>query len=211
MPHGVQRLARDTILAEESQSGSSGGSSGLSLAVRLQQEAPEAWAELVSLYGPLVDQWCRRGGVRVDSIADVGQDIFLTAFRSIHQFSPKPHSSFRAWLWTVARSRIVDHHRRQRQAMAAGGSTALGQLHALADPVPDEDPTEPDHWAAVVRQALDQVRRHFESSTWQLFWRATVLGHPTDLIAQENNVTSAAVRQAKSRVLRRLRKQLGDA
>ena len=202
-------MARDTILEEYSESDSNSGNSGLSLAVRLQQEAPEAWGELVSLYGPLVDQWCRRGGVRQDSIADVGQDIFLTAFRSIHQFSPDPSSSFRAWLWTIARSRIVDHHRRQGQAMAMGGSTALGHLHAVADPIPNGDPTEPDHWAAVVRRALEQVRCHFEASTWQLFWRATVLGHPTDLIAEENNITSAAVRQAKSRVLRRLRTVMG--
>ena len=205
-------MARDTISQESSPSGSGSDNSGLSLALRLQQEAPEAWGELVTLYGPLVDQWCRRGGVRVDAIADVGQEIFLTAFRSIQQFSSgQPGATFRGWLWTVARSRIMDHHRRQALAFSAiGGSTALDRLQSLADPVPNADPTEPDHWAAVVRRALDQVRDHFEESTWQLFWRAAVLGHPTDLIAQESGLTTAAVRQAKSRVLRRLRKQLGD-
>ena len=61
-----------------------------------------------------------------------------------------------------------------------------------------------------MHRALEQIRGEFTTSTWELFWRATVLGHPTDLIASESGVSAAAVRQAKSRILRRLRKQLGD-
>ena len=91
-----------------------------------------------------------------------------------------------------------------------GGSTALAGLHAIVDPIPLDDPTEPDHAASLMHRALEQIRDDFVETTWDLFWRATVLGHPTDLIANENGVTPAAVRQAKSRVLRRLRKQLGD-
>ncbi len=84
------------------------------------------------------------------------------------------------------------------------------QLQAIADPVPVREPTEPDDASALLRRALEQIRAEFTTGTWDLFWRATVLGHPTDLIANENEVTPATVRHAKSRVLRRLRKQLGD-
>lgn len=97
-----------------------------------------------------------------------------------------------------------------------GGSTAQLNLGSIVDPIPIDDPTEPDHAepdhaSAVLHRALEQIRAEFNASTWELFWRTTVLAHPTSLIAEEAGVTAAAVRQAKSRVLRRLRKQLGDA
>lgn len=191
---------------------SSVGSSGLSLAEKLRTGSPSAWKELVELYGPLLHQWCRKGNVPNESIPDVAQDVLVSAFRGLDRFdSTRQDATFQGWLWTIARSRIVDFHRRENGKPAAtGGSTAYGNLQSLPDPLPLEDPTETNHSAALLHRALDQIRSEFTQSTWQSFWRSAVLGHPTDMIAAENGVTPAAIRKAKSRVLGRLRKQLGD-
>ncbi len=201
-------MARDTTCAEDG----SQSSSSLSLAERLKDGSASAWGDLVRLYGPLVDRWCRNASVPADAIPDVAQEVFLAAFRGVNRFDPNiPDATFRGWLWTVARSRIVEYYRkRDGGEVAPGGSTALAQLQAIADPVPVHEPTEPDEASALLRRALEQIRAEFTAGTWDLFWRTTVLGHPTDLIANEIGVSSAAVRQAKSRILRRLRKQLGD-
>ena len=201
-------MARDTIWPEDG----SQSSSSLSLAERLKDGSESAWGDLVRLYGPLVDRWCRDASVPPDGIPDVAQEVFLAAFRGVNRFDPNvPDATFRGWLWTVARSRIVEYYRKRNgEQVAPGGSTALEKLQDIADPVPVHEPTEPDAASALLRRALEQIRAEFTDGTWSLFWRATVLGHPTDLIASENGVTPAAVRQAKSRVLRRLRKQLGD-
>ena len=37
-----------------------------------------------------------------------------------------------------------------------------------------------------------------------------MLGHPVDLIASDMGVTPAAVRKAKSRILHRLKEEIGD-
>jgi RNA polymerase sigma-70 factor (ECF subfamily) len=201
-------VARDTICQEdESQS-----SSSLSLAERLKDGSASAWGDLVRLYGPLVDRWCGNANVPPDAIPDVAQEVFLAAFRGVDRFDPNlPKATFRGWLWTVARSRIVEYYRKRNgEEIALGGSTGLAQLRAVADPVPLQEPTEPDEASALLRRALEQIRAEFTAGTWDLFWRAAILGHPTDLVANENGISSAAVRQAKSRVLRRLRKQLGD-
>lgn len=192
--------------------GSSVSSNGLSLARRLRDGTDGAWSEMVQLYGPLLDDWCRLGGVPPAALADVAQDVFVSAFRGLEAFDASDtDATFRGWLWTIARNRIVDYHRRQKRvADAVGGSTAYQALQSLVDPVPADDPTEADQMSALTHRALNQIRLEFESTTWDSFWRATVLGHPTDLIACEVGVTAAAVRQSKSRVLRRLRKQLGD-
>ncbi len=200
-------MARDTT--EEKSSGSSGG---LSLAERLRDGSPAAWRDLVELYGPLLDRWCRMAGVPHDAVADIAQEVFLAAFRGLDRFdSQRQGATFRGWLWTIARSRIVEFYRGQGgKQRAAGGSTAQIHLQSIIDPIPLDDPTQPDHASGLMHRALQQIRGEFTTSTWDFFWRATVLGHPTDLIASENDVTPAAIRQAKSRVLRRLRKQLGD-
>lgn len=187
-------------------------SSGLSLAERLQDGSASAWRELIDLYGPLVDCWCRKSNVPTHAIPDIAQEVFLTAFRRVDRFDRnRENATFRGWLWTVARSRIVDYFRAQpNKQRAYGGSTALANMNSVEDPLPVDEPTEVDQAAALLHRALDQIRVEFKANTWDLFWRSTVLNHPTDLIAGENNVSTAAVRQAKSRVLRRLRKQLGD-
>lgn len=195
-------MARDTISETASES-----SSGLSLAVRLQSGSTQAWQDFVRLYGPLVDRWCRVAGIPADAIADVAQTVFLTAFRKVNTFDPQQqNATFRGWLWTVTRSRIADHFRRRGQP-ARGGSTAMIQLNEIPDFIVEE-PSQPDDVSGLLHRAMAQIQCEFEPSTWDMFWRATVLGHPTDLIADDNGVTPATVRQSKSRVLRRLRKQL---
>lgn len=51
------------------------------------------------------------------------------------------------------------------------------------------------------------TRNEFEERTWQAFWLTTVEEKSPSLVAQTLEMTPAAVRQAKSRVLRRLREE----
>ncbi len=67
-----------------------------------------------------------------------------------------------------------------------------------------------DDLSGLYRRALELVRAEFEERTWEAFWRAAVEGQPPDLIARDLGVTPAAVRKAKSRVLHRLRQEVGD-
>jgi RNA polymerase sigma-70 factor (ECF subfamily) len=61
-----------------------------------------------------------------------------------------------------------------------------------------------------LRRALEQIRPTVEPQTWNAFWNTTVLGRTATDVAAELGLTAGAVRQAKSRMLRRLRRQLGD-
>jgi len=62
--------------------------------------------------------------------------------------------------------------------------------------------------AILVNTVLDLIRTEFEDRTWQAFWLATVEGRSSSMVAESLEMTPAAVRQAKSRVLRRLREEL---
>jgi RNA polymerase sigma-70 factor, ECF subfamily len=200
----VQRMARDTTFSD--------GSSNPSLVRRLVDGSPNAWRDLVELYGPLVDRWCRAAGVPHDSVADIAQETFFAAFRGMHRFDPsRPGATFRGWLWVVARNRIRDHFRHRRPDAAAGGSTAAEKLEQLADSTPDEEPSDATDIARLAQRAMRRVEPEFEPQTWQVFLDAVVLGHPTHVVAERHSLSPAAVRQIKSRILRRLRQELGDA
>lgn len=194
----------------------SDSSSGLSLAVRLNAGSSQAWDELVQLYGPLIESWCRRFGISEAVRADIGQEVFLAVHRSIKSFNPQQTgATFRGWLWTITRNAVLQWQRRQGPAAAAGGSTAQAALAEICEPFDQSESesmqTESNETATLISRALDQIRPQIAEQTWDAFWNTAVLGRSTAEVADELGISAMSVRQAKSRVLRRLRKQLGDA
>lgn len=193
--------------------GQNGSSSGLSLAIRLRDGSPDAWRELVDLYGPLVDSWCRRAGLSEPARADVGQDVFLSVHRGIGEFDAKrPGATFRGWLWIIARNAVLAWQRRN-QVQAAGGSTAQDRLAEVVDPWGNDssvDQPTTGETASLLQRALAQIRPTVDATTWDAFWNMTVLGRSAPDVADELGLSAANVRQIKSRMLRRLRQQLGD-
>jgi len=60
------------------------------------------------------------------------------------------------------------------------------------------------------RRCCERVRAEFQDRTWQAFWKTTVDGRTANEVAIELAMTPIAVRVSKSRVLQRLREELGD-
>jgi RNA polymerase sigma-70 factor (ECF subfamily) len=84
-------------------------------------------------------------------------------------------------------------------------------MSELADPhveLPDED--APVEVQGLYQRALEQVRGEFEVRTWQMFWQTLVENRSAADVAAEFGVSSAAVRKARSRVLLRLREEMGE-
>jgi RNA polymerase sigma-70 factor (ECF subfamily) len=63
---------------------------------------------------------------------------------------------------------------------------------------------------ALFARALDLIRGEFEERTWSAFWRTAVDGRAAKDVGADLGMSAGAVRVAKSRVLRRLRQELGD-
>jgi RNA polymerase sigma-70 factor (ECF subfamily) len=187
-----------------------------SLIRRVQQQDQLAWQQLTRLYGPLVFHWCKRLGLTGADADDLFQEVFVAVARGIHRFEPRSISqtdrgNFRGWLWTITRNKAIDLHRVwKNREIAAGGSTAQLRLLELADPFGEEsnDASDQIETASLCQRALEMIQAEFEPRTWQAFWRATVEQQPTATIAEDLQMSAASVRQAKSRVLRRLRQML---
>ncbi len=170
---------------------------------------------MIDLYGPLIAFWCRQSGLDSESTSDTIQEVFLAVSLSIGRYGNKDgQGGFRSWLWRLTRNKIIDRYRREKEeAKARGGSSAWNRLVGIADPslaISTDEPTNELALGELMQRAIAQVRVEFESKSWQAFWRSAVDGMPTDVIAAELEMSPAAVRQARSRILRRLRLQLGD-
>jgi|SRR5581483_9269279 len=184
-----------------------------SLLERLRAATDEAaWGRLLALYGPTVEGWCRQAGLSAADAADVRQEVFAAVVAGIGAFRrDRPGDSFRGWLYTITRRRLLDHRRRAaRQPRAAGGTTAQGRLLDL----PAEEASESEATVADVRglyqRCVGLIRSEFEERTWRAFWRVTVDGRPAAEVAAELGMTPGAVYVAKSRVLKRLREEFAE-
>jgi RNA polymerase sigma-70 factor (ECF subfamily) len=187
------------------------GSTSTSLLQRALAREPDAWGRIVTLYSPLVRHWCRQAGVGDQDIPDVSQDVFAAVSSRLGTFrADRPGTTFRAWMRGVARNKLMEHIR-HRGEPAIGGSSARKRIEQVAAPSDGVELSEsPDDLASLCQQALGLVRHEFEDRTWRAFWRVTVEGHSTADVAVEMGITSSAIRQAKSRVLRRLKEEIGE-
>jgi RNA polymerase sigma-70 factor, ECF subfamily len=164
-----------------------------------------AWQRLVARYRPSILGWCSPGGIAADDVEDVAQEVFVAVARGLG--GVRREDTFRGWLRVVTRNQALLHFRRnQDEAVAEGGEVAWRRLQQVAGP--EEREEEP--MRLVCRRALEQVRREFEEPTWRAFWLTTIEERQPAALAGELGMSAVAIRQAKSRVLRRIKEELGD-
>lgn len=181
-----------------------------SLLIRAVCRDASAWGQLDQLYRPLVVHWCRIAGVGPSDQDDIAQEVMYAVSVGLDNFSRERLGSFRAWVKAITRFKCLDWHRRRAgRPVAGGGTTALERLNS--EPSPDDlDDSDEAEAAWLYRRAVEFVRGEFAESTWQAFWRTAIEDRPTDVVAAELGVTPVTVRVAKSRVLNRLRAEVGD-
>jgi RNA polymerase sigma-70 factor (ECF subfamily) len=185
-----------------------------SLLEGIRADDPAAWDPLISLYAPLLYRWCRRWDLPEQKIADVLQEVFhevathIASFRREHE-----GDTFHGWLRTIAQNKVRDHFRRAgREPGGAGGTDAQIRFARLpvAQPAVQDDSSEVRAIRGLLGRALELIRTEFEERTWRAFWLTAVEDRVPRDVSVELGMSPGAVRVAKSRVLRRLREELGE-
>jgi len=184
----------------------------VSLLERLRHQDREAWGRFVALYCPLVYDACRRCRMQPADADDISQEVLQSVARSIGGFRKEsPTDTFRGWLYRIVQNKVRDHLRRVEKHPAGQGGTDFKQtLEQLPDSLAEDsvsDVTGPD---PALKQALELLRSEFQERTWTAFWRMTVEGHSASAIAADLGMTANNVRQAKFRVVQRVRAEFGD-
>jgi RNA polymerase sigma-70 factor (ECF subfamily) len=178
-----------------------------SLIVGIREGSPIAWQRFNAIFGPLIYGWCRRKGLQANDAADVVQDVLRSVLRAIDTFRrDQPGNSFQGWVWTITHSRLADHFRKRANQPKIALSKDVPEPESSSS---NDGPTV-DWRSELVRRIVQQLSVEFQPSSWQAFWRMVVVGEPADQIALDLQISAAAVRQAKYRVLQRLRSELSD-
>lgn len=186
-----------------------------SLLIRIRDSADhDAWNQFVEVYAPLIHHFARKKGLQEADAADITQDVLRQVSDSIGRFQYAPNrGSFRAWLFTVTRNRILNFFTRDGRGAKGSGDTGVRQL--LEQQPADAEQAD---WDREVEKhlfacAVERVRPEFRANSWQAFWETAVEGRSASGTAAELGISVGAVYIAKSRVLARLKEvvaALGD-
>ena len=124
----------------------------------------------------------------------------------------RPGDTFRGWLRTITKNKVVDLIRiRGKTPLVDGGTEANDRIQQVADlKWEEDDDSRTVEKAELLERALTLVQGDFEHKTWQAFWLTTVEGIPTSEVAEKLAMQTGAIRQAKFRVLQRIREEFGD-
>lgn len=170
----------------------------------------DAWNRFVDLYGPLVYGFLRKRGLQDADAVDLAQDVFRQVASAIHRLDyDTQRGSFRGWLFTIVKNRMLAHWRKQ-QERASGDTDALQRLHEIPQPGTLDDSSEwdADYERQLFYFASQVVKQDFTPATWTSFWETAVEGRSGKDVAQELEMTVAAVYLAKGRVMSRLKEQI---
>ena len=183
-----------------------------SLIVRLPDasDAP-AWREFAEIYEPFVYQYARRRGLQDSDARELVQEVFFGVAKAIKRFKPDPdRAKFRTWLFRIARNQLVTLTRKQRSEHqvdtgawktleAAAGMSRAGQNDELDEVYRKE----------VFVWASQRVKKQVQPQTWDAFWQTSVEGQDVASVAENLNIPRGAVYVARSRVIQRLKKEVG--
>ncbi|HKI97808.1 MAG TPA: sigma-70 family RNA polymerase sigma factor [bacterium] len=108
----------------------------LMLAAQLGQA--DAFEAIVNQYEQRVFRQCRRRGLSEDEAADVTQEVFIKAYRSLNRYQHQ--NAFRTWLYRVTENACIDHCRkraRDHAVVQAVPTSEEGDTHEFPSREPD--------------------------------------------------------------------------
>jgi RNA polymerase sigma factor (sigma-70 family) len=180
-----------------------------SLLVRLgDHQDHEAWREFVRLYAPMVYRFGRRKGMQDADAADLTQEVLRSVSGSVATFDAKV-GPFRNWLFTLAHRRWYDFvQRRQRETPSPGGQATM-QFIAEAPAPAEEESWNQEYERQLFALAAELIRPKFSAATWQAFQLAAIEGKSGEEVARALGISVAAVYLAKSRVMVKLKAEVG--
>jgi RNA polymerase sigma-70 factor (ECF subfamily) len=174
-----------------------------------------SWQEFFDLYWQLIYRFARKAGLTDAEAQDVVQETMAAVAKHMPGFKYNPAvGTFKAWLLTQTRWRIVDQFR--KRGPIASHHTSVGDTARTAtiDRVPDEKSLdwealwEIDWEKTLLDTAMDRVKRRLDPQKFQIFDFYVNREWPPEKVARTFNVSVDQVYLVKNRVTDMLRDEV---
>jgi len=169
-----------------------------------KREEPTVWDRFVELYSPLLFHWAKRLGQQDSDAADLVQDAFLLLWRKLPDFEYDPSRSFHAWLKTL----FINQHRlrlRKRLPLALNDAG-----HDMPADDGEDHFDELEYRQYLVQRAFSLIEKEFSPLHQKAFREYAIAERPPEEVARELGIRTGTVYGVKSKILSRLRQELGD-
>jgi RNA polymerase sigma-70 factor, ECF subfamily len=132
---------------------------------------------------------------RPEIVEDIGQEVFLSAFKSLGNFDAGRGVPFSAWLFTIAKNRCISEIRRQKTRYEAPFDDAIAG---------NDDSAEHEEPRQALEAALSILEEPFRSAILN-----SLEGLSIKEIAAKDRVPPATVKTRLFRAREKLRRLLG--
>ena len=178
----------------------------------------ESWRQFADAYGPLIHTVALRSGLGDADAQEVVQETLLAVARKMPEFKCDPAAgSFKSWLLTLTRWRIIDQVRKRERSVAGAESVLSTEQPprlggddtartATIDRIPDPHRTEllaiwDAEWEKhLLETATDRVKQRVDPELFQLFDFHVLRGWPAAKAARKVGVSRPRVYFAKYKV-----------
>lgn len=169
------------------------------LLVERARNDPDAFEQIYEAHCGPIYRMCLRASGDPDIADDLTASIFLKAFERLDQYTPRTGSTFRSWLFTLARNTVHDHWRRNNRVSTWGDDEPV---LIESDPGPEE--------IALARIELGEVRAVLETlnDRHRTIVEFRLSGLTTREIADALNITISALKSAQTRAYANIRARL---
>ena len=176
----------------------------------------DGWSDFIDTYSRLIYSMASKAGLPHPDAQEVVQDTVLTVARKIKEFQPDPQrGSFKAWLMTITRCRIVDQFRKtasartvphQRSNQKAGTATE----ERVPDPEgPELEAAWDQEWERhLMETALDKIRKRVPPHQFQMFHLHVIKQWPARKVAAKLHVSLHQVYFARQKGLAMMQNEI---
>lgn len=173
-----------------------------------------SWQEFFEIYWKLIYGVARKTGLSDAEAQDVVQESMVAVAKHMPTFKYDPAiGTFKAWLLTLTRWRIVDQLRKRGPIAPHHDSDPerTATIERMADEKsPDWDTLwEADWQKTVLAAAMERVKRRLDPQKFQIFDFYVNREWPPEKVARTFNVTTNQVYLVKNRVTELLRDEFG--
>jgi RNA polymerase sigma factor (sigma-70 family) len=167
---------------------------------------PNYWSAFVERYAPKIYGWCRQHGLPEADAQDVTQDVLTQLVQKLGTFVYDRHKgSFRGWLKTLTHHAWCDYvESRQRAGLVGDNNEVLHCLETLAASQDLLERLADTFDLELLSEAQARVQLQVSPRDWKIFESLALEGRTGPEVAKELGMTVTAVLMAKSRVQKRL-------